>query len=190
MLQKFIKDERKRSVTVFIIRAILLYTLWFISYDFFIAPSGKVDTWLNERVAIDAAHLLDIFGLNGSTTPGINQIVVRIHGVDMVGVGNPCNGLELFVLFAGFILCFPGGWKNKLWFIPLGSIAIHIVNAARTAALAVIQYKAPEHLDFNHHYTFTIIVYAFIFFLWITWTNRFSQTGKKTANESKPAINA
>jgi hypothetical protein len=41
-------------------------------------------------------------------------------------------------------------------------------------SLALIQYKAPEYLDFNHHYTFTVIVYAFIFLLWMIWVNKFS----------------
>ena len=35
----------------------------------------------------------------------------------------------------------------------------------------------PELLDFNHDYTFTIIVYAFVFMLWYIWIQRFSPLG-------------
>ncbi len=174
MLQHYIKDQRQRAIALFIIKAVLLYIVWFISYDFFIAPAGKVDSYLNYRVATDAGKLLDLFGYEGGTQPGIRQTIVCIKNESMVGVGNPCNGLELFVLFAGFIICFPGNWKNKWWYILAGTIAIHFINVLRTVSLALIQYKAPQYLDFNHHYTFTILVYALIFLLWIVWTNRYS----------------
>ncbi len=174
MLEKFIKDKQQRQIALFLIKAVFLYLLWFISYDFFISPSGIVDNWLNNRVATDAATILSIAGFTGSTTPGIHQVIVQINNVSMVGVGNRCNGLELFVLFAGFIICFPGNLKKKLVFIPLGIIGIYLINTLRAAILALIQLKAPEHLDFNHHYTFTVIVYSFIFALWMIWVNKFS----------------
>ena len=183
MLKKLIKDERQRALALFAIKAVGIYIIWFISYDFFIAPSGKVDACLNERVAKEAGGMLTLIGLEGGTLPGDRQTIVTICGDTMVGVGNPCNGLELFALFAGFILCFPGAWKHKAWFIPAGCVAIHIINSMRAASLAVIQYKAPEYLDFNHHYTFTIVVYSLIFFLWVIWTNIFSK--KKDTIENK-----
>jgi len=179
MLKNLLKDERQRALATFALKAVAIYIFWFISYDFFIAPAGVVDAWLNERVAIDGGHILSLLGLEGGTVPGNRQTIITICGDTMVGVGNPCNGLELFALFTGFILCFSGAWQHKAWFIPAGCLAIHAINAIRTAALAIIQYKAPEYLDFNHHYTFTVIVYSFIFLLWVIWTNIFSKKTKK-----------
>ena len=183
MLSRFIKDKQQRQIAFFLIKALVLYAIWFVSYDFFISPSGKIDHWLNNRVASDAATMLSIAGMSGSTALGDEQVIVKINNIGMVGVGNPCNGLELFVLFAGFIICFPGNLKSKIWFIPLGIIGIYLINALRAAILAVIQLKAPENLDFNHHYTFTIIVYSFIFALWMMWVNKFSDFNANPKNE-------
>lgn len=183
MLSRFIKDKQQRQIALFLIRAVILYAGWFVSYDFFISPSGKIDNWLNYRVATDAASMLSIAGMPGSTVPGKAQVIVTINDVKMVGVGNPCNGLELFVLFAGFIICFPGIIKSKIWFIPLGMIGIYLVNTMRAAVLAVIQMKAPEYLEFNHHYTFTIIVYSLIFGLWMIWVNKFSAFKANSTDE-------
>lgn len=171
-------DPKQKAIVQFVIKAVLLYTLWFVSYDYFIAPNKQVDNYLNYRVATDAGHILDVLGYDGSTQPGNAQTVVCIRNEAVVGVGNPCNGLELFVLFAGFIICFPGGWKNKWWFILIGSLIIHFINVLRTVSLSLIQFKAPAYLDFNHHYTFTIIVYSVIFLLWMYWTNRYSHLYK------------
>lgn len=175
MLKSLDKDPKQKAMVLFVIKAVLLYIFWFISYDYFIAPNQKVDQYLNYRVATDAGYVLDILGYEGSTQPGNAQTLVCIQNEAVVGVGNPCNGLELFVLFAGFIICFPGTWKNKWWYIIIGSVIIHFFNVLRTVALSLIQFKAPEYLDFNHHYTFTTLVYSIIFILWIFWTNRYSK---------------
>lgn len=179
MLEKFIKDPGQRAIAGFLIKAVMLYIIWFISYDFFIAPDGRTDEWLNALVANHSASVLSILGFDGSTVPGAAQTVIRIQGKEMVGVGNPCNGLELFALFTGFVICFPGSWKQKWWFILIGNAGIHFVNVLRATTLAIIQFKSPEHLEFNHHYTFTVVVYSFIFLLWVTWANKFSKTGKQ-----------
>jgi len=170
-------NSQYKIVVVFIIKAILLYVAWFVFNDFIIAKSG-VNDWLNHRVAIDASLFLKIFGYNTSIEQGNHQFLIDINTLRMVGVGNPCNGLELFALFAGFVLCFPGGAKKKLWFIPLGIIIIHISNFIRAASLALIQFYNPEYLEFNHHYTFVVIVYGIIFGLWIIWVNRLASLKK------------
>jgi exosortase family protein XrtF len=166
----------------FVILAIALYIIWFLSYDFVIAPDGRTDAWLNKVVADHSAILLNLIGYSSDTAPGIKQTILRINECSMVGVGNPCNGLELFVLFAGFIICFPGPVNKKLFFIPAGILIIHFVNVIRSAALALIQFKNPENLEFNHHYTFTILVYAIIFGLWMIWVNRYSGLVKNKRN--------
>jgi exosortase family protein XrtF len=176
-------------LTGFIIKALSIYIIWFVSYDYFIAPDGSIDAWLDKKVAKHSSSLLRITGFNSDTVPGNRQTIVRINNNGMVGVGNPCNGLELFVLFAGFILCFPGPWKKKAWFIPLGILIIHFINVLRSAGLALIQFRSPESLDFNHHYTFTIIVYSIIFMLWIFWVNKFSGLFSKE-KDRKAGLNA
>jgi len=87
--------------------------------------------------------------------------------------------LGLLIIFA-----FPGPIKHKLWYIPLGILFTHLINALRVIALVIIAYMKPEWLNFNHDYTFTIIVYAFVFMLWWIWINKFSSM-RKTQNPEK-----
>lgn len=158
----------------FLIAAFAAYILWYIVYDLYLKPDGRLDTWLNYAVALHSTWILKLTGYTADVIPGIQQFIVRIDNTDMVGVGNPCNGMELFALFAGFVICFPGAVKNKLWYIPAGLLIIHVVNVIRAAALALNQKHYPASLDFNHHYTFTILVYALIFGLWMFWVNKYS----------------
>jgi exosortase/archaeosortase family protein len=57
----------------------------------------------------------------------------------------------------------------------LGILIIHLLNIIRVIALTLLAYKAPEYLDFNHTYTFTILVYSVVFILWMIWALKISK---------------
>jgi exosortase family protein XrtF len=110
----------------------------------------------------------------------------RLIGIDGTGglwIGDNCNGIALFSLFTGFIIAYPGNWKKKLYFIPLGILMIEILNILRVVFLAILDTHSRTWTEFNHTYTFTIIIYGFIFFLWMLWTNKISD---KTLSPSSP----
>ena len=109
--------------------------------------------------------------------------VIGIDGSNGVWVGSNCNAITLFSLFAVFIIAYPGNQKNKLWYIPAGIIAIHFLNIMRVVALAMIANSYPEYLNFNHTFTFTFIVYSFIFLLWIVWVNKFANPASVSSHE-------
>src|SRR5690606_9841133 len=90
-----------------------------------------------------------------------------IEGTLGVVIGNPCDGLSLFILFSAFLIVFEGKWWFKAIFIIVGIVLIHFLNVVRVIALAVIVKYSPESLDFHHSYTFTLFVYLCIFLLWM-----------------------
>lgn len=95
-------------------------------------------------------------------------------GIPVVLIEHGCNGLILMVLFAGFVVAFPGPWRTKLWFVPMGILAIYLINSLRVIGLAVNQMVSKSSFDFNHKYTFTILIYGAIFYFWMVWVNRYS----------------
>ena len=156
--------------------AFLLLILWVIFSSFFhsqlmalhysiIVPQTRISGWLLNL----AGFYTDIHFSHGHY---MGQLY--IEGQTGVLIGSGCSGLELFLIFAGFIFIFRGTLKHKFWFIPMGLILILALNILRISALALISYYSPEHLDFNHKYTFVVIVYGAIFLLWLWWVNRFS----------------
>lgn len=84
-------------------------------------------------------------------------------------IADNCNGLSLMVLFTAILLLLPGSKPHKAWFMPLGLLLIFLLNALRVMALVLIQLYHPEWLDFNHKYTFTALIYAVVFLLWLGW---------------------
>ena len=50
-------------------------------------------------------------------------------------------------------------------------------------ALTVYYFPDPEILDFNHTYTFTILVYGYVFYLWYLWSRIGSETMTNTSEK-------
>jgi len=129
-----------------------------------------------------SALFLRVFGYEVDQDYMVNGCDARIvfAGAGSICIGSGCSGLELFLLFLGFILLMRGRLKDKLWFIPLGFLGISVLNIMRIIALSVIYFHTPQYLDFNHKYTFVIIVYGAIFGLWVIWVNRFANKSDET----------
>ena len=102
--------------------------------------------------------------------PATHRDRVGVAGHAGVQIGAPCDGVALFALFAIFILAFPGPILRKAWFIPAGIALLHLANVVRVIVLARIQATSPEWLEFNHDYTFTVLIYGLVFALWYFWT--------------------
>ncbi|WP_348533730.1 exosortase X [Hymenobacter nitidus] len=155
----------------FLLLAIAFYALWFFGYERGLALDGRLDALLSANITAASSATLRALGFDTSVH-GLDPYLLLLNSQPAVHVGHPCNGLVLYALFAGFVLAFPGPWARKLWFIPVGMLVIYLINIVRIAALALNHLYSAETVEFNHHYTFTFIVYGFIFLLWMLWARR------------------
>jgi exosortase family protein XrtF len=169
----------KNAFARFITVAGVLYLLLFLTYQFVVKRHTFYDQKFIGLIIQSANHLLQWLGFKTfSVLQDHDFQVVGIDGSSGVWVGSNCNAITLFALFSVFIIAYPGSQTHKWWYIPAGMLAIHILNILRVVALAIIALKSPESLQFNHTYTFTIIIYGFIFGLWVLWINKFAQAKK------------
>jgi exosortase/archaeosortase family protein len=160
----------RNPVVRFLVIALSLIVGWVLLYEFWISPAGALDSWVISKTTVPSMYLLHHLGFDAHIE-GQNVFVPDMGGAF---IGNECNGLPLFALFAGFVLAYPGPWKVKLWFIPAGILVVHVLNILRVVALILIQIKAPNYMEINHTYTFTILMYGFIFIMWMWWVRRSS----------------
>lgn len=163
-------SKQDKFISLFILKAVGLYLLWFLIYDNWLLNNGFVDHFLINHLVQVSVKIVELLGY----TSFVYADAFGVDGTHGVLIGAPCNGLSLFALFAGFIIIFPGKIKHKLLYIPIGLLAIHLVNIARLVGLALVVVYYPNSLQFNHKYTFTIVVYAFIFALWMIWVKKFA----------------
>ncbi|MFN3530003.1 MAG: exosortase/archaeosortase family protein [Bacteroidia bacterium] len=111
-----------------------------------------------------------IFGLQ-MTEEGWN--VMRFANNKALLVAESCSGLKQFFQVAVLFLLYPGPWRHKLWFIPLGFIAIHLTNIVRVVFLSLWMAHDVPYWDFAHDWIMRPMYYIVIFALWYLWNEYF-----------------
>jgi exosortase family protein XrtF len=164
-------------VKTFLKRAITLFLLWKIVYHLILVPTRFPDTPLSTLTAYSTGytyHLL--FGSNITYLVDPEgpypKLVLFMDGKKGIGIADGCNGLELFVLYIGFIICFPTSIRRQIAFISAGIVGIYILNIFRCVALGWM-YLHEYPTDFAHHYVFKAILYGIIFFTWVKYSRKY-----------------
>lgn len=177
---------KKILLRLFLIKAVIFYIGWLILFHGFIAPSGTVNNFLTVTVAKGTAIGGELLGYDTHIETKTNKdeahnlsSTVYLDGNASVLVADPCNGLELFALFIGFIVCFPGPIIPKVIFSVCGTLALFFVNILREIALAMNYLHFRSSFHFNHKYTYAIAVYVVVFLIWKYWLNHYSALSSK-----------
>jgi exosortase family protein XrtF len=160
----------------FLLLAASLYAAWYLLYAFVLHPWGKLDHFVIDSLIHWGGTILTLLGYQLIPEP-MNADHIRTIGVEgghLLWIGDPCNGVGLFAVFLIFLVSYGGPLKHMLWFGVLGVLSIHLINALRVAALCIVVSINYEWLNFNHDYTFYVIVYGWVFLLWYLWIKRFS----------------
>jgi len=168
-MRKFLNqlDSKNKNAISFVLKLIGLYLLFQGLYDYVISPYTGLDSILINSIISAAEFGLETLGFNLLPKNSFYEYHMGIEGTSGVVIGNPCDGLSLFILYASFLIVFNGKLAYKMVFILLGIILIHLLNVIRVISLAMIVKYYPSSLDFHHSYTFTLFVYFFIFLLWM-----------------------
>ena len=101
----------------------------------------------------------------------------------VLNIADACNGLELMVLYIGFIVCMPSTFWRKILYIIVGVILLDFINILRCTGLIYLREYFQAYFQFAHHYLFKIIVYGATFLIWkfysrkIHFKNEFLQIG-------------
>lgn len=161
-------------VKKFLIRAGIVYVGWLIIYHAVIIPDGRLNKFLTDQVSAGTVIGLELLGYETDFKVVNNNNMVYIDGQAVVLVADACNGLELFALYTGFLLAFPGRWQYKAIFIPAGILLIFLINVAREVALSLNYKFFQETFELNHKYTYVFIVYVFVFIIWRFWLKNYS----------------
>ena len=156
-----------KEAILFVVKLIGLYLILQGFYDYILSPYTEIDSWLINGIISTAEWGLSTLGFDLLHSNQLYQYHMGIAGTSGVVIGNPCDGLSLFILYTAFVMVFKGKWWMKFLFIVPGILLIHFLNVGRVMALALIVKYYPDSLDFHHSYTFTLFVYACIFGLWM-----------------------
>jgi exosortase/archaeosortase family protein len=172
----------------FLIKGLIIFLCWKLVYSFFLLPGRIIDEPLTQTVgkhvviflnkmavgepfhAVEKTHYIVQEGVESYPV----QTVLYYEEIPLSGIGDPCNGLEVFVLYLGFIIAFPSSLIRKIIFIPTGIAIIYAANIARFIGLIWLQWYKPGMLEFAHDYLYKGVIYFMIFLIWVVFTRNLS----------------
>lgn len=146
-------------------KCLILYFSWSLVYHGLLFNLGINDP-LTDLVSSSAFNFCLLFEPNISLKIIDNKNFIYYGGKSLVFIDDPCNGLELYILFVAFYVAVGKLFSSLKW-IFLGIVGIFILNVARISGLAWIVLYRPTDLDFHHKYTFALVVYSWILLVWV-----------------------
>lgn len=181
-----------RDVAIFMIILLVFHFLWKILIgDLLEVPFiYRSAEYLSQRVFSTSQWVLDILGVNYTPFETLdiagmvrNNVIYLPDVNGYVSVNLSCSGLKQFYQYFFLMLLYPGPWKHKLWFIPMGLVIIHFVNIGRIITMTYITIHSASNWDFWHDYVVRPFFYVVMFGLWVWWNERYylknKQRGKK-----------
>jgi exosortase family protein XrtF len=176
------------AIRAFLIRSLILFVVWKGLYIFFLAEPRTLDDPLTQMVGKHSVWVLNKFIPEHKFTSKSKIALKKFEGEIQVSrvsmiydngkllmyISDECNGLELFILYFGFIIAMPASLKRKGLFALIGIFVIHGVNILRCVGLSMLLMNWDTYFDLAHHYIFKIMVYSVIFILWVIFTKKLS----------------
>jgi exosortase family protein XrtF len=176
------------QIKTFLIRSFILFVVWKGLYLLFWSEQRTIDDPLTQIVSKHSVWVLNTIVPDHQFTSkpkialknfeGEIQVsrvsMIYSDGKAIMNIADECNGLELFILYFGFLLAMPASIKRKIWFGLAGIFIIHAVNVIRCVGLGLLLMNWDTYFDIAHHYIFKIMVYSTIFILWIWFSKNLS----------------
>jgi exosortase/archaeosortase family protein len=166
-------------VRLFLIKAITIFVIWKLLYLTLLHPLRVPDSQLTHLTAYSTAEVYSVF--NKNTIVSIREelkekqllSVIYVDGKRAVGIADSCNGLELYILYLGYLFCINTRRKRLFAFSMIGIVGIFVLNTFRCYGLCLMSLSNSSFTDFAHHYFFKIIIYGAIFFTWVQYSKSY-----------------
>ena len=155
----------KSPVTQFILKALGIFILWYVVYELWLLPDGRLDAWVAHNIIGVSAGIVRAMDYTVFTYDRVVGIYYNA-GIEIV---DGCTGISAIGLFLGFILAYPGEWRSRISFSVAGIGVIYFVNVLRIVTLVITQEEWIEFFDITHDYSTTTIFYIVIFVMWMLW---------------------
>ena len=165
---KKLYNDIPKPVKRFLIRAAIFFIVWRLLYYFVFEPTHIPDQQLIDIVIIGTKAVLSLVY---SSIGEIGDVII-INGRQTLQVAKDCNGLELIIVYLGFLDCWPTNAKRFWKYALIGPVVITALNILRCSALGVMFYNQHHLADFAHHYVFKLIIYAVTFWLWVMYSKK------------------
>ena len=188
-----------KDVVVFMTILLIFHFLWklFIKDALALDFINESGSWLAYQVYIASRWFLDVTNVNVTAFDELmiggslkRNAFYYAENYGYVNVNLSCSGLKQFYQWFFLMLLYPGPWRHKLWFFPMGLLIIHLVNISRIVGMVIVMINLPKHWDLIHDYVARPFFYVVMFLLWVWWNEKFYLKSKTLKPNDMPVNEA
>jgi exosortase/archaeosortase family protein len=178
-LHAAIPKNMPADVERILLRALVIFVAWKLLYHLALYPARVPDRQLTEATARSTGwlytHLISntAASVRDVSLPEFTKSTLLINNEAAIGIADGCNGLEIHILYVGFLLCIPASRTKMLSYIILGMTGIYILNVFRCFGLAWLYNNQYSIANFAHHYLFKMIIYLAVFLTWTSYSRKY-----------------
>ena len=160
----------------------ILYVIWN-EYMNYWPIKGTVDrlfAWASALLFDQSTWVLDhVFRIDILTKDQTIAFWNKENTLSYVIVAPECTSLKQWMHWLFLMLIFPGPWKHKAWYIPLGLVIVEFTNVVRVVGICLFLRQFPHDFALAHDGIFKVMFYVVIFLMWMLWVERFLHPKKK-----------
>jgi len=163
--------SKHKSALFFLTKFLVLYIILNVIYGVLIQKVYPRPDYFTEVATIHTSKFLNLLGFENSTESSVtkpNVLIKSSEEGEVLSVYEGCNGVNVLIIFLAFLFAFKID-RRLFWFIPLGSVIIHLLNIFRISVLYFVSIELPQYLYFSHKYLLTAFIFMVIFVLWYWW---------------------
>ena len=154
----------------------VLYVFWNERLDYW-PVKGAVDrlfVWASALLFDQSTWTLEnIFNIDILTKDQTIIFMNHENWYSRVTVAPECTSLKQWLHWLFLMLIFPGPWKHKAWYIPLGLVIVEFINVVRVVGISLFLIRFPHDFELAHEYIFKTMFYVVIFLMWVVWVECF-----------------
>ena len=163
----------------------ILYVIWneYMDYCPIKGTIDKLFAWASALLFDQSTWVLDrIFKFDFVTQGQSIYFMNNEDAYSCVTVAPECTSLKQWMHWLFLMLLFPGPWKHKAWYIPLGLVIVEFTNVVRIVGICLFLKPFPHDFALAHDVIFKIMFYVVIFLMWMVWNDCFHHPRTKKVN--------
>ena len=133
---------------------------------------AAISAWL---VTVFDPHVLATGNLLRSTANGF-----------AVSIEAGCNGVEATIVLVAAMLAFPAPWRNRLFGLSAGIVAVQGLNIIRVISLFYLGQWNLQVFEWAHLYVWQALIMLDVLVVWLIWVRRVPHIDDASVPPSAP----
>jgi len=114
-----------------------------------------------------------------SSAEAIGKVLRSTSNGFAVSIEAGCNGVEATLVLIAAILAFPSTWKQKLWGLALGFVAVQGLNVVRIISLFYLGQWNMTAFEWAHLYIWQALIMLDVLIVWLIWVRRINRAAHR-----------